>query len=265
VARREHTGFGGRLLRVLLPSSAAGVAPLYIVLNALCAALLVWMPYTLLVEFSMLLSVPSILLFMWSFVALRIQRPYVERPFLIPGGLTVAILITVIPVAVSVAYAVIITTETVGVEGGTDEERSSEARSRSSDGGMPPLFQVATALGVIAVGLVVHLIARHCSSSSSSSSSRRRRSSRHGERYGDHGPESVFGDCDTPLPPLPAAMVRMNGHAQHEEELEAFNGDSSAFVDRRAGRSSRELMGGDDGGDTAESQSRSLLREYGPT
>ena len=59
-------------------------------------AVLVWMPYTLLVEFSMLIMVPSILLFMWSFVALRIQRPYVERPFLIPGGLPVAVLLTVV-------------------------------------------------------------------------------------------------------------------------------------------------------------------------
>ena len=46
--------------------SVAGVAPVYILFNAACASVLVWMPYTVLVEFSMLLSVPSILLFMWS-------------------------------------------------------------------------------------------------------------------------------------------------------------------------------------------------------
>ena len=56
----------GRVLRALLSTSQTGVAPLYILTNAVCAGILVWMPYTLLVEFSMLLSVPSILLFMWS-------------------------------------------------------------------------------------------------------------------------------------------------------------------------------------------------------
>ena len=85
-SQTEGHGRAGRMLRALLSTSQTGVAPLYILTNALCAAILVWMPYTLLVEFSMLLSVPSILLFMWSFVALRIQRPHVDRPFLIPGG-----------------------------------------------------------------------------------------------------------------------------------------------------------------------------------
>jgi amino acid transporter len=89
-AASEAAGARGRLLRPLLSTSKTGVAPIFILVNAVCAGVLVWMPYTLLVEFSMLLSVPSILLFMWSFVALRIQRPFVERPFLIPGGLPVA-------------------------------------------------------------------------------------------------------------------------------------------------------------------------------
>jgi hypothetical protein len=61
------------LVRWLFSASASGVAPAYIIINAVVAAVLVWVPYTLLVEFSMLLSVPSILLFMWSFVALRVQ------------------------------------------------------------------------------------------------------------------------------------------------------------------------------------------------
>ena len=52
------------LLRWMLSTSQTGVAPLYILINAACASALVWMPYTILVEFSMLLSVPPILLFM---------------------------------------------------------------------------------------------------------------------------------------------------------------------------------------------------------
>ena len=108
-------GVGGStaapVLRWLLSTSQTGVAPLYILTNALCAGLLVWMPYTILVEFSMLLSVPSILLFMASFVALRLQRPDVERPFRVPGGLPVAIAITVVPIAISLACAALVVTE----------------------------------------------------------------------------------------------------------------------------------------------------------
>jgi hypothetical protein len=50
------------------------------VFNAACAAILVWMPYTLLVEFSMLLSVPSILLFMWCASARPALPPVAAGP-----------------------------------------------------------------------------------------------------------------------------------------------------------------------------------------
>lgn len=73
------------LSRWLFTISRAGVPPIFVIVNAACACILVWLPYTILVEFSMLLSVPSILLFMYSFVALRVKRPETERPFLIPG------------------------------------------------------------------------------------------------------------------------------------------------------------------------------------
>jgi len=142
-------------MRALLSTSHTGVAPLYIIINAVCAGVLVWMPYTLLVEFSMLLSVPSILLFMWSFVALRIQRPFVDRPFLIPGGLPMAVLLTVVPVAISISYAAIITTESSFSF--DPDASSSEQRSRSSDGGLPPIFQVISMGAVIALGCLVHL------------------------------------------------------------------------------------------------------------
>ena len=154
-AASPANGACGRVLRSLLNEKATGVAPLYILTNACCAGVLVWMPYTLLVEFSMLLSVPSILLFMWSFVALRIQRPFVDRPFLIPGGLPVAVLLTVVPVAISISYAAIITTESsFSLE---QQEDSAEARSRSSDGGLPPIFQVVSMGLVILCGCIVHL------------------------------------------------------------------------------------------------------------
>ena len=44
-------------------------------------------------------------------MALRVQRPDVPRPFLVPGGLPMAVLITVVPVAISISYATIVATE----------------------------------------------------------------------------------------------------------------------------------------------------------
>ena len=127
--RRDAAGrrsdAAGRLEHWLLSCSQTGVAPLFILVNALFAAMLVWMPYTLLVEFSMLLSVPSILLFMWAFVALRLQRPDAPRPFVIPGGLGVAIAIVVVPVAISIAYATIVFTQSAQSRDGS---RSDDAR-----------------------------------------------------------------------------------------------------------------------------------------
>ena len=152
-AAQEVAGHRGAapLIRWLLSTSQTGVAPLYILTNAACAAVLVWMPYTILVEFSMLLSVPSICLFMVSFVALRLQRPDVERPFRVPGGLPVAIAITVVPVAISLAYAAIVVTESfLG---------HASARQREHYGDLPPVYQVYSMLGVVGLGAAVHLCA----------------------------------------------------------------------------------------------------------
>lgn len=148
--RNEARSIQAPFLRWLFSTSQTGVAPLYILTNACCAAILVWMPYTLLVEFSMLLSVPSILLFMWSFVALRVQRPDADRPFLIPGGLSLAVFITVIPVAISISYAAIVATESTFGKYGQQQhaERGNDA--------LPAIFQVYTMVGVVGFGCAVH-------------------------------------------------------------------------------------------------------------
>lgn len=91
-----------------LLTSRNGVAPVYQLGNAALACILVWLPYDFLVEFSMLISVPSICLFMWSFVKLRYSDPGKERPFAVPGGKAAAITITLFPVSVSVAYFLVI-------------------------------------------------------------------------------------------------------------------------------------------------------------
>jgi len=154
----NEAGSHAPLVRWLFSNSAAGIAPAYIVFNASCAALLVWLPYALLVEFSMLLSVPSILLFMWSFVALRVQCPQTERPFLIPGGLPVAVLITIIPVAISITYAAIVVTEAFIVPPSVDERSSSR-----DDGSGSQAIQIWSMLGVIAFGLFTHAAITYCS------------------------------------------------------------------------------------------------------
>ena len=135
-------GNGELLRRWLFSTQNTGVAPLFILLNACCATFLVWLPYDLLVEFSMLLSVPSILLFMWSFVALRVQRPDVPRPFLIPGGLCLAICITVLPVAICIAYAAVVGTEIFATH-----RRRADSNS---------IQQIYSMMGVMGVGFAVH-------------------------------------------------------------------------------------------------------------
>ena len=99
----------------------------------------------------MLLSVPSILLFMWSFVALRVQRTETARPFLIPGGLPVAVLITVVPVAISISYAAIVLTESfIGPS-------ASQQHSPRTDSGVSPAFQIWSMCAVILLGVAVQL------------------------------------------------------------------------------------------------------------
>jgi hypothetical protein len=229
---RARAGASGRLLRSLLSTQATGVAPLFILLNAAAAAVLVWMPYTLLVEFSMLLSVPSILLFMWSFVALRVQRPYVPRPFLIPGGLPVAVLLTVVPVAISISYGAIIMTESSFLDAPADG--SDEKRSRSSDGGMPPIFQVISMGAVIGVGLAVHgavaLLGRRAPPAAAPL-------------------VGLFGATPQRLPASVVAVRDRGALPTHEaEELEAFNGHGALDGGALGGGEGAGGRGGSGGG-----------------
>jgi len=155
-ARGERAGVAAAISRWLFSANNTGVAPIFILSNALCAAVLVWMPYTILVEFSMLLSVPSILLFMWSFVALRVQRADVERAFRIPGGLSMAVLITVVPVAISISYAAIVATESaIGSQRGSGHGSSSGKSAQDQ-----PVYQVYSMVGVVGLGFAVHGFSR---------------------------------------------------------------------------------------------------------
>merc|ERR1711988_1233862 len=104
-------------------TNKTGVAPVFILANMVFAMVLIWMPYAILVEFSMLLLCPSIFLFMFSFVRLRINRPEAERPFRIPGGTVFATLITIIPTLVSAFYMQIVVSNSMRqTDEGADEE-----------------------------------------------------------------------------------------------------------------------------------------------
>lgn len=118
----ERPSAGARALRWLL-TNRTGIAPVYQLVNAVLASMLVWLPYEYLVEFSMLLSVPSICLFMYSFAHLRFLHPSRPRPFTVPGGNRVAVGITIIPVAVSLLYACIVLYAAV-TEPHTDDGRA---------------------------------------------------------------------------------------------------------------------------------------------
>mmetsp|Transcript_49564 Transcript_49564/g.165549 ORF Transcript_49564/g.165549 Transcript_49564/m.165549 type:complete len:244 (+) Transcript_49564:1-732(+) len=69
---------------------------------------------------------------MWSFVALRMKQPesLAARPFRIPGGLPTAVLITVVPVAISISYAVIVAAESFVPEPGAAGDGGHSARHK---------------------------------------------------------------------------------------------------------------------------------------
>jgi amino acid transporter len=90
-----------RIKRWLLHHDEGGAAPLYILTNGVIAMVLVLLPYKILIEFTMTVMGPPTLLFLFSFVALRIQQPDMQRDFKIPGGTVVAILAIIPPTVVT--------------------------------------------------------------------------------------------------------------------------------------------------------------------
>ena len=59
---------------------------MYIVANACVALILVWLPYKMLIEGTMVLIALSTVLFLGAWVVLRVKQPELERPFRVPGG-----------------------------------------------------------------------------------------------------------------------------------------------------------------------------------
>jgi hypothetical protein len=70
--------------RYLLSENGTGVAPIFIIANALLAGVFVWLPYAALIELSMLQMSLNMYLFMYAFLWYKWYRPDMERPFKIP-------------------------------------------------------------------------------------------------------------------------------------------------------------------------------------
>ena len=77
----------------------------YIIFNGMCASLLCFFSFDFLVQFTMLLMSMSALLFLYSFVNLRVCKPDMERPFRIPSKLVV--LFTIPPCVITIANLVL--------------------------------------------------------------------------------------------------------------------------------------------------------------
>lgn len=86
-----------KFVEYLFHENGTGVAPVYILANACFALVLCWLPYGLLVEFSMTVLALSMMLFLYSFITLRVKEPDLKRPYKVPGNIVTAILFALLP------------------------------------------------------------------------------------------------------------------------------------------------------------------------
>jgi hypothetical protein len=80
----------------------------YVLLNAATAVVLVWCPYALLVEMTMIMMTIMTYPFLFAFVSLRITQPTAERPFKVPGGTLAAIVWSAFPGVIGSWYLYVV-------------------------------------------------------------------------------------------------------------------------------------------------------------
>eukprot|EP00040_Diaphanoeca_grandis_P027243 m.154614 g.154614 ORF g.154614 m.154614 type:complete len:499 (+) comp30898_c0_seq1:235-1731(+) len=80
--------------RYLFTENGTGVAPIYIVVNAVLAGVLLLLPYTVLVEFAMLQMCLNMNLFLYAFIWYKWCRPDMVRPLKMPGGVCGSIILS---------------------------------------------------------------------------------------------------------------------------------------------------------------------------
>lgn len=88
-----------RLVRYLFAARGTGVAPVFILLNAVVSSALVWLPYESLIEFAMLQFTFCSLFLVYAYLWYKVVRPDMHRPVKVPGGLLGGISVS-IPVVV---------------------------------------------------------------------------------------------------------------------------------------------------------------------
>eukprot|EP00041_Stephanoeca_diplocostata_P011130 m.180609 g.180609 ORF g.180609 m.180609 type:complete len:581 (-) comp18426_c0_seq1:220-1962(-) len=89
------------LVGYLFAANGTGVAPVYILFNAVVSSALVWLPYESLIEFSMLQFALCSLFFIYAYLWYKVKRPDMYRPLSVPGGLGGAIVVSFPIVAIA--------------------------------------------------------------------------------------------------------------------------------------------------------------------
>lgn len=124
----------------LLDVPLAGVPRAYVLLTALCACCLCWLPYGVLVEFEVLLYCVSQLLFFYSFVYLRAAYPDPGGKFRIGRGVRSALATVIVPVCICVAnlYIGLYVAPQACAGGGGARAAGSAADGAPDEGATPP-------------------------------------------------------------------------------------------------------------------------------
>lgn len=89
--------------RYFCTENGTGIAPVYIIANALVVSVLVWLSPENLVQCSILTGTLPFLLTCYVFIYYKIYRPEVRRPFEVPGGVRGAVLVS-LPVVLFLVY-----------------------------------------------------------------------------------------------------------------------------------------------------------------
>ncbi len=94
----------GKPWRFLFDSKKYGVEPMYIIATSAVNIVLVWLPYEMLVEGGILISVIPAILLLGVFVYFKWKRPFMKRPYEVRGGVLVACLLILFPFVINLAY-----------------------------------------------------------------------------------------------------------------------------------------------------------------
>ena len=116
----------------------------YVALNMLVCGTLVWMPYSFLIECTMLLMVLMTYPFLASFVWLRVTQPDVPRAFKLPGGTLCAFFWTLPPLIIGTIYLYICIAVEVDMTYGI------------------PYFNVLCCAATIFIGFLIQVVYRNC-------------------------------------------------------------------------------------------------------